>query len=108
MPDGLESVLLLALWHRGPIGAEGALRRSPRRRAILVTAPKTVVGCHGCSLDVAEAILAENRFQVSTNTYDWLGEGADFWEFAPDRALEWARRKCETTCGERVRVVYRN
>lgn len=69
------------------------MRRNPRRSALLVTAPKTVVGYHGCSLDVAETILAENRFQVSVNTYDWLGEGAYFWEFAPYRALEWARER---------------
>lgn len=57
---------------------------------MLVTAPKTVIGYHGCSREAAETILAEGQFLVSTNTYDWLGEGVYFWEYAPYRALEWA------------------
>ena len=57
----------------------------------LVVAPRTVVGYHGCTLLVAEAILAEGRFRSSENRYDWLGMGVYFWEYAPYRALEWAR-----------------
>ena len=70
-----------------------AQARLPRRRP--VTAPATVLGYHGCSLETAEKILLEQRFAVSENAYDWLGRGIYFWEYAPYRALEWARRKYE-------------
>jgi len=53
--------------------------------------PRSVVGCHGCTLPIAQAILAEGQFRHSENRYDWLGRGVYFWEYAPYRALEWAR-----------------
>lgn len=58
------------------------------------TAPRTVVGYHGCSLDTANCILSEAQFLPSTKAYDWLGEGVYFWEYAPYRALDWAASKC--------------
>jgi hypothetical protein len=78
------------------------VRRSRSPRVPLVTAPRTVVGYHGCSRETAETILAEGRFLVSTNTYDWLGEGVYFWEFAPYRALEWAREQSTRQVDEPV------
>lgn len=57
----------------------------------LVVAPRSIVGYHGCTLPVAEAILVEGKFRLSENRYDWLGRGVYFWEYAPYRALEWAR-----------------
>ena len=71
---------------------------APKRRKV-VTAPRTVIGYHGCSLIVAERILTDGRFQPSTKAYDWLGEGVYFWEYAPYRALEWATLKCEREGG---------
>lgn len=59
----------------------------------LVTAPQTVVGYHGCSLEVARQILEQQRFIPSTKAYDWLGEGIYFWEYAPYRALQWAQER---------------
>ncbi len=56
-----------------------------------LSAPRTVTGYHGCTRSVADAILAEGAFRLSENTYDWLGRGVYFWEYAPYRALEWAR-----------------
>ena len=56
--------------------------------------PRTVVGFHGCTRDIAVKILSENRLVTSTNTYDWLGEGIYFWEYAPYRALDWAQALC--------------
>lgn len=76
---------------------------APRRRKV-ITAPRTVIGYHGCSLMVAERILTDGRFQPSTKAYDWLGEGVYFWEYAPYRALEWATLKCEKEGGEPVVV----
>lgn len=57
-------------------------------RTSLVTAPRTVVGYHGCSMEAAEQILAQQRFLPSQRAYDWLDEGVYFWEYAPYRALE--------------------
>jgi hypothetical protein len=53
--------------------------------------PSVVIGYHGCDQDVAESILAgKEEVRSSTNTYDWLGSGAYFWENNPARALSWA------------------
>jgi hypothetical protein len=59
----------------------------------LVKAPEQVAGYHGCPYSVAEQILEEQRFLPSLQAYDWLGEGAYFWEFAPYRAREWAQSR---------------
>ena len=58
-------------------------------------APRTyqriVVGYHGCDAAVAQRVLAgKARLNVSTNAYDWLGEGIYFWEHGPQRAYDWA------------------
>jgi hypothetical protein len=54
--------------------------------------PGLVLGYHGCDRDVADAILAgKAEVRSSTNTYDWLGSGAYFWENNPARALSWAK-----------------
>lgn len=34
-------------------------------------------------------------FEPSCNDYDWLGRGAYFWEYGPDRALQWAEANKE-------------
>ena len=62
-------------------------------------APRTVIGYHGCSQEIADRIFAEQRFLPSTRAYDWLGEGFYFWEYAPHRAYEWAEQKCEREGG---------
>jgi len=76
------------------------LKRAREQPQTLVTAPKTVLGYYGCTAETAKRILAEERFVISTNTYDWLGEGAYFGEYAPYRALEWATQRCEGSGGE--------
>lgn len=54
--------------------------------------PGLVLGYHGCDRDVAEAILAgKAEVRSSTNSYDWLGSGAYFWENNPARAFSWAK-----------------
>ncbi len=60
-------------------------------RTSLPTGPRSVVGYHGCTRPVADRILAEGAFLPSENRYDWLGRGVYFWEYAPYRALDWAR-----------------
>jgi len=50
-----------------------------------------VLGYHGCDKGVGEGILRnDDHIAVSKNRYDWLGEGAYFWENSPERAREWA------------------
>lgn len=60
------------------------------------TFPQLVFGYHGCERAVAEKIvLGEDDLRPSLNRWDWLGTGAYFWEGAPDRAWDWARRHCK-------------
>jgi len=60
---------------------------------------RVVLGYHGCRASVAAALLSGNlsidEWAPSENAHDWLGHGLYFWEHAPERALEWARRKVE-------------
>lgn len=50
-----------------------------------------VLGFHGCSREVGEAVLAGQAHLVeSDNAYDWLGPGVYFWEGSPNRAMQFA------------------
>jgi len=50
-----------------------------------------VLAYHGCDQSLAEAVVGGHKdLKVSKNDYDWLGEGAYFWENSPRRALRWA------------------
>jgi len=51
----------------------------------------TVTGFHGTSSNNVEKILSEG-FKPSGNEYDWLGDGVYFFQDAPERAWEWARK----------------
>jgi len=53
---------------------------------------RTVIAYHGCDAVVANSLLNGGSFERSKNKYDWLGEGIYFWEFGPERAMEWARQ----------------
>jgi len=56
---------------------------------------RLVVGYHGCDADLArKLVVREDRLQLSTNDYDWLGTGAYFWEGSSERALQWAQEVC--------------
>ncbi|MGO8671139.1 MAG: hypothetical protein ACLQVD_07240 [Capsulimonadaceae bacterium] len=55
--------------------------------------PLSVIGYHGCHVDAANLIVAGTKFRPSENGYDWLGAGIYFWEDAPSRAAEWARKR---------------
>jgi hypothetical protein len=51
-----------------------------------------VLGYHGCDRRIGEGILRnKEHVAISKNRYDWLGEGAYFWENSPERALEMGR-----------------
>ncbi|MEZ5384442.1 MAG: hypothetical protein R3F13_02885 [Prosthecobacter sp.] len=51
------------------------------------------LGFHGCDRKIGGEILSgrQKHLKVSTNSYDWLGSGAYFWENDADRALKWVR-----------------
>ena len=52
---------------------------------------RTIFAYHGCDRQVAESVLlGRTRLEPSHNDYDWLGTGVYFWEYGPQRALEWA------------------
>lgn len=50
------------------------------------------IGFHGTSEEAAQRILVSG-FEISRNEYDWLGDGAYFFQDAPVRAMEWARQR---------------
>lgn len=52
-----------------------------------------VLGYHGCSAEIAEAVLSGTPFKFSANDYDWLGPGVYFWQSNPKRALQFATEK---------------
>ena len=55
---------------------------------------RIVFGYHGTHPAFAERLIRGEvsiaDWSPSTNEYDWLGHGIYFWEYAPDRAREWA------------------
>jgi hypothetical protein len=52
---------------------------------------RVVLAYHGCDAEIAERLLGGEPFRPSENDYDWLGAGIYFWEYGPDRALQFAR-----------------
>lgn len=52
---------------------------------------RSLLGYHGCDASLARSlVLRESHLRPSRNEYDWLGNGAYFWEDDPKRAFEWA------------------
>jgi hypothetical protein len=64
-----------------------------------------VLGYHGCDEKVGESILrGKCEIHVSTNQFDWLGEGAYFWENSYSRALHWANFLKKTPGSSKTRI----
>jgi hypothetical protein len=61
---------------------------------------RIVVGYHGCTQAFARGLLLGKKpigeWRPSTNDWDWLGHGIYFREYAPERALRWARERYRT------------
>jgi hypothetical protein len=54
--------------------------------------PSQVVAFHSCDKKIGLKILnGEEDLIASENAWDWLGTGIYFWEFNPERALEYAK-----------------
>lgn len=57
---------------------------------------RTVIGYHGTKRSIASEIVQLKRtFSFSENIDDWLGSGVYFWEFGPQHAWNWAKRRKE-------------
>jgi len=54
---------------------------------------RTIVGYHGTNVQTAAKLVAGAPFGPSTNDDDWLGHGIYFWEYAPQQAWWWAKRR---------------
>jgi hypothetical protein len=54
---------------------------------------RTVVGYHGTSAKIADALVAGEPFKESDSINEWLGTGIYFWEYAPKQAWWWAQRR---------------
>jgi len=53
-----------------------------------------VLGYHGCDEAIGkQAVDGRIKILKSTRDFDWLGNGAYFWEADPHRAYEWALQK---------------
>lgn len=58
--------------------------------------PQLIFGYHGCEREVAEkVVLGRDSLRASENRWDWLGTGAYYWEGAPERAMDWAKKHCK-------------
>lgn len=50
------------------------------------------LGFHGCDISVFNSVVnGTAELSYSENSFDWLGNGIYFWEYSPDRALEYAQ-----------------
>jgi hypothetical protein len=54
---------------------------------------RTVVAFHGTRRATAEKLVAGSSFGKSENDDDWLGHGIYFWEYAPQQAWWWVKRR---------------
>ncbi len=55
---------------------------------------RLIVGYHGCDRETVERVLLYGEpLHPSVNPYDWLGNGIYFWEYGPQRALEFAHEQ---------------
>jgi len=69
--------------------------------------PGLLLGFHGTDSDIAERVLAgAEDLTPSTNDYDWLGHGIYFWEYSPQRALEFARLGQAGSKGTRGKIKH--
>jgi hypothetical protein len=53
---------------------------------------RTVVAFHGTTVSEADRLVEGQAFKPSNKTYEWLGQGVYFWEYAPKQAWWWATK----------------
>lgn len=66
---------------------------APATSQIFFDYHRTVIGYHGTRRSTAQDLVDGAPFAASTNDDDWLGHGIYFWEYAPQQAWWWARRR---------------
>lgn len=55
---------------------------------------RQIIGYHGCDISIVRGILNDgDTLKPSEEKYDWLGKGIYFWEYGPERAMEWAEQR---------------
>jgi hypothetical protein len=52
---------------------------------------RTVVAFHGTTVSEAERLVDGQSFRPSSKSYEWLGTGVYFWEYASKQAWWWAK-----------------
>lgn len=53
--------------------------------------PGLLLGFHGTDQAIVDRVLrGHSHLEPSKNSYDWLGHGIYFWEYGPQRALDFA------------------
>jgi hypothetical protein len=74
-------------------GAMGTSTANALTRQTAFDYDRTLVAFHGTRRSTAKELVRGDAFGVSENDDDWLGHGIYFWEFAPQQAWWWARRR---------------
>ncbi len=68
--------------------------------------PGLLLGFHGTDRRIVERVLTGAcDLEPSQNSYDWLGHGIYFWEYSPQRALDFARQASVNPRSTRGRIV---
>lgn len=69
--------------------------------------PSWVLGFHGTDAATVKRVLNSRtaNLRPSNNDYDWLGDGAYFWENDPERAMSYVREKMRRENDERKPAV---
>lgn len=52
---------------------------------------RTVVAFHGTTVAAANRLVNGGAFTPSSKTFEWLGTGVYFWEYAPKQAWWWTK-----------------
>ncbi len=70
----------------------------------MIDFPRVVLCFHGClepyATDLLSGQIGMSDWEESKKRYDWLGRGIYFWEYAPRRAMEWAKLKAAERGGK--------
>lgn len=55
---------------------------------------RQVIAYHGCDRSTVEGVIQNGEsLKPSEEVHDWLGKGIYFWEYGPERAMEWAKAR---------------
>ena len=67
--------------------------------------PGLLLGFHGTDQSVVDDVLSGKcHLGESKNSYDWLGNGVYFWEYSPQRALDFAKQAARDGLSSRGKI----